>query len=208
VNGVESKISGVRTLKNQIEGLINTAQGKYTSNLGNINTAFNGGSSSDIPGLLPVKQGGVDPITGLFPVGTSISDPFLQISTSELAAAQTTAIAAEGIKKNIDSLRQETEVFLLQCQALEGGQGSLLLYDEILGIKTAMILLQETYEAGVRSSRANIVEYIPTRVMSIREIAFFNNVSPDRAFEIALLNPEIESVNDIQPGYAVKVPVS
>lgn len=209
---VEGAVIFVRTLKNNIETLLNALKGNYAKTLTNLNLTYNPGSSADIPGLLPINNGGIGDdgsIVNTFPVTTSPSDPFASVPIADIeSSTASSAIATETLKKEVNARRDEINTIISTISSGAGGAGSLEFYDEILLLKVIGINLQEVLERGVASSKASVIEYKTPRIMSIREIAFANGVSPDRSIEIDLLNPELESVNQIEKGTTVKVPVT
>jgi hypothetical protein len=194
-----------------VQALANYKNG-YAQVLGRMNTTFNGGNSADIPGLLPVNQGGL-----LNPDGSNSSpffpslqteDKFNAVPLSSLQNEVPATIAANDITKQVNALRADLADTINDMKAMGGGVGSLEFHDEILDLKQTAVDLQRTLEAGVASSQALVIDYTVPRVMSIREIAFANGLSPNRSGEIDLLNPALLSVNFIPEGTLVRVPIS
>jgi hypothetical protein len=85
--------------------------------------------------------------------------------------------------------------------------GSLEFYNEILDIKRGLILMQQAYEQGAAQAQIGIRRYTTPRLMSVREIAFDNDIDPERSIEIDILNPDLESLNYIESGLEILVPL-
>lgn len=128
------------------------------------------------------------------------------------------AVAAIVVQNQINSCRvladqliKTLEAARFNAPALEplgtDSDGSLEFYNEILDVKRSVILLQEAYELGSAQAQAGVRRYVVPRLMSVREAAFLNGLDPERAVEIDLLNPELESLNHLEPGTEVLVPV-
>lgn len=197
-------VQGAGIFVNNLVTKISSALGLYSTgyslSLTRMNRTFNLGSSADIPTLLPVNNGGTS--DGTFPVVTSPSDPFASVPLSEEAEA---ALTAEEVTQEVNKLRSDLEAVLVD---METGDGSLVLYDDILALKETAILLQDVLEKGLASSQSRIVQYTTPRLMSIREVAFANGISVDLVGDIEVLNPALLSVNFIPTGTILKVPKS
>ena len=84
--------------------------------------------------------------------------------------------------------------------------GALEFYDTIQALKIVGINIQLTLEAGLRANSNVIIKYTVPRLMTIREVAFANSISPDHALDISLLNTELHSLNYIPQGTVLLVP--
>lgn len=198
----------VTSLKNQVSQGLSAYKLRFGSSLTAMNVTFNArGGSADIPGLLPVNEGGLRNSDGTqsnpnFPTVTSPSDRISSIPVSNVP----TAIAADAITKDVISIRQDLAALIGLIEQGSNGVGALEFHDEILDLKRTGILLQEVLETGISSSRAQVINYKVPREMTIRELAFANGIEVNRVAEIDLLNPELESVNLIPKGSSVRVP--
>jgi hypothetical protein len=187
---------------------------QYASILGKSNKVFNfGGSSADIPGLIPVNEGGLlnedgTTIAGVFPVATSI-DRLQDIPVADIEeSTQAVSVAAADLAKQVNEQRTAVAIIIEEMRALGGGVGSLEFYAEILDLRESANFLQNVLETGVASSQAQVIEYQVPRVMSLREVAFINGIQVDRVDEIAQLNPELFSTNCIEANEVLRIPKS
>lgn len=200
-----------QSLKNKIVAALEDVKTGAAGLLAQMNQAFNSGSSADLPTLLPVNEGGTG--TGgsagaTFTTVTSPNDPFASVPQSVVSSSTSQAIAATQITKDVNTLRASIAAVIADISSGGGGQGALLMYDEILELKRSAVLLQDALEKGIASSQARIVEYVTPRVMSLREVAFANGLDVDKVLELDLLNPSLLSTNHIEAGTTLQVPVS
>lgn len=174
-------------------------------------------------------------ISDRYRTGISPDDPFATVPVALLDNTTVQALAALQVAKQVNASRVAVDSIINALKqlapVLSGTQlasssglkldangnlifsgvddaGALEFQDEILNLKQSAIDLQTALEVGIASSKTRIVTYTTPRTMTIREVAFANNVSLDRVVDIDLLNPALESVNFIAEGTAVKVPVS
>lgn len=207
------------TLRALFTNAMNDYKAHYANNLLQINNAFNQPKgnqsgrdvSTDLPSIVPVSQGG-----NLNPNGTlaspksrvsiSPNDPFANVPLSSLRSSTITAIATQQAINNVNQLRAEADSIIKQIKAANDGTGSLDFFDTINSIKQTVILMQTALETGLRSSRQVIVKYTTPRLMSVREIAFANNIPLDNVTEIEILNPSLQSLNYVVKGTVVQVP--
>lgn len=207
VETLESAILQVRgvllfatSIRNRIEQEIDEYRTGYLDTLTNINVNLNTRGATDIPSILPVNMGGTAGETNILDT----------VSTAQSLGTDvqpvTPALAAEDIKKQVDSTRELAAIVLNDIAAQP--DGPLLLYDEVQDIKESVIVLQRAFEAGVASSQAQVVRYQTPRLMSLREVAFSNGIEVNRVEELDLLNPELLSTNFIGKGTTVKVPIA
>ena len=75
-----------------------------------------------------------------------------------------------------------------------------------LSLLSACAALAQVLKSGGANGRPVIVNYRVTRNMSIREAAFLNGLTPQDGADIALLNPELESTNEIAKDTVLKIP--
>lgn len=216
VQATLTKVSGAigfaTSLKAQITGAIQAFSAQLGAVLGNINLSFNGANASDIPTLLPVSIGGnLNQSTGqkvgtTFQTVASPSDPFQQASL--LAQANTVvALTPTQILQQVNGARDQANAVIALMASGNGGLGELQFYDDIITIKTAMNDLQDALEIAIANSKATIVNFVTPRIMSLREVAFANNLNPDRVTDILTLNSAIIlSSNYIDAGVTLQVP--
>ncbi len=200
-------------MKNQITAALALYNTGYAQLLTNLNSAFNLGSSADIPNLLPVNEGGTRSTDGSlistqFDTVSSPSDPFQSVPISELTPEVQTAVAVAQITKDVNTLRNSLSDTIILMEATDNGLGALKLYDSILDLKNSADLMQAVLESGVQSSQAQIINYLTPRVMSLREVAFANGLDVQRVGDLDILNPSLESTNYIAAQTTVMVPVS
>lgn len=214
INNARLRVLGfvkfAQSLKNQITALLDIYKNDSAKTLSRINKAFNpNGSSSDIPGLVPVNQGGILNQSGertqeTFLTSASPSDPLNNVPISTMEENETAAVTSQQLEVEINNLRINAQEII---NLMSTGEGSLEFYQEILDLKATAVVMQEAYETGLSSSRAGIRTYEVPRNMSIREVAFLSNVPLERVNEIEILNPQILSFNWITTGTRVIVPV-
>lgn len=211
ISKVQGAVFLVQSVKNTIEQRLedfNEMLGRLT---GNMNATFNPGGN--IPALTPVQEGGLlNPdgtvATASTSVVTSPSDPFSNLPANLTTQSLQTALAIEQISKSVVEARQEVAGIISDLDSSGDGQGSHEFYDNILSLRGIANDLQEAYEAGKQSSQLQVIKYVTPRVMSVREVAFENGLTPDDGIQIAYLNPELDSLNLIAEGTELRVAVS
>lgn len=201
IEAVQIAVRYATNLRNNIVGLLGTYKNNYALILGRSNKAFNTGSSSDIPNLVPVNEGGL-----LNPDGSSAGNLF-PVSTLSTETTETTALSVQDLTKQANANRAELQTIINEMSSLGNGQGALDFYDNILELKETAILLQKVIETGAATSRAQVVDYKVPRLMTIREVAFAVGIGVQRVNEIDQLNPSLLSVNYIPADTVVRVPV-
>jgi len=204
INKVDANLSVISNFRNQIKALLAGFSSSYQDTLVSMNTTFNNGSSSDIPGLLPSNTSSSD----AFPSATSPSDPFAGITPKQIQAQQSPALASLQAIDKVVALRKQLNALLALMASANGGLGSLIYYDEIASLKQSSLAIQKVLELGLQSSNATIKIYSAPRLMSLREVCFANGLAVDRAFELEQLNPSILSANYIPQGTQLQVPSS
>lgn len=211
INAVQGVVFLVQSAKNQIIQGLQDYQGFFSKVSGNMNATFNPGGN--IPALLPTQGGGLqDPSTGQIvnnstTVAASPNDPLQALPPSLLSVELQQALAIDHIQKDIETTRAQASQSISDLENAGNGQGAFEFYDNIIDLRTSVNDLQLAFEAGKQSSQARIIDFVTPLVMSVREVGFANGVSPDNTDQIALLNPELESLNYIPPGTTVRVAV-
>lgn len=205
---VQQVILKNRTIARRVEAALTQYKKDFTLSLQRMNVSFNNGSSADLPGLLPVNDGGLLTSSGAtqgdtFTTLLSPNDPFRPV---ELQDASLPALATQQAVDDVNARRAQVQLIIADLNASLDGQGSLEFHDEVLDLKRTAITLQEVLEAGIASNQLQVTEYTVPRLMSIREAAFMVGIGPNRAYEIEVLNPSLLSVNHIETGTVLKVP--
>jgi hypothetical protein len=209
INKVQSVSFLVTSVKNQIIQGLQEYQKSYAKVAGNMNATFNPGGAP-IPALLPVTEGGLQGEDGEFvtnatTIAVSPSDPFAQTPIELTDETLQTALAIEQISKDIESTRGQVSELISTLETSGDGEGAFEFYDNIIELRETANDLQDAFEAGKQSSQVTLIEYTTPRLMSVREVAFDNGLSPDDAIQVAYLNPELESLNYIPRGTVLKV---
>lgn len=153
----------------------------------------------------------------VFSIVTRVNDPLLQIPVDQLSASTAIALAAQTVQKQVNDARDAAEAAIAYLSSIAPNtsnvdtsvqtvDGSIVFYEEIMQIKRIVVALQAAFELGLQQNNARIIEYTTPRIMSIREVAFENNISLDKTTDIDILNPELLSVNCIPKNTVLKVP--
>lgn len=206
---VRGTINFVQAVKNNLIDFINLFKNNYAQTLGRMNGTFNQGTSDDIPGLLPANLGGNLGDGGVstgdtFPAASSPSDPFQQVPVSTVRENSSIARTVKELEEETNARRAEINRII---RTLESNLNSSLEFNEdIINLKGTAVRLQQVLETGKASSNAFVIDYVVPRTMSIREVAFANNVNLERVNEIEELNPDLTSYNFIAKDTLMKVP--
>jgi prophage DNA circulation protein len=141
------------------------------------------------------------------PTVVAPTDPFANIDPSLLNPTTAAAITVTKLGQEVQTLRAAGQALIASMEAANSGAGSTQMRDLILVIIQSAISAQQVLEAVQASSSAQLVTYVvPTnKVMSIREVAFANGLTPDDAADILVLNPSLESTNYIPGGTSLQV---
>lgn len=204
ITAVESNVAVFTSIKNQLSALIKSYGSGYQAALVAMNTTFNQGTSSDIPGLLPTNS----PTNEAFPSAASPSDPFSGLTPQQIQAQQSPALASLQAIDRVTALRNQLTAAILLMESANSDDGALIFYDEIVTLKQSSLALQKVLELGLQSSTATIKSYRVPALMGLREVCFANGIAVDRAFELEQLNPDILSANYIEEGTLLQVPSS
>ncbi len=165
-------------------------------------TGSSGGSSSGSSGSSSSSSIVADEN---FVVVRSVSDPFNGIPVADLTSTTAVAIAITELTKETQALRDQATAII---QAIADSGGSLELYDVVIELRQTTILTQTVLEKGAASSNSRILNFTVPRIMSLREVANLNGISPNRIEELDILNPDLLSMNYVAKGTIVKVPSS
>jgi len=213
--GFISKIAGVLTdiqsnenVLSQIKSILTNKtqsyQTAYLQALVSLNTTFNLGSSSDIPGLVATNPGNAS----AFPSAESPTDPLSNIDPSQVQALASPVLSANQAIDMVSALRTQTLTLVEAIEGANSGQGALIFYADVLTIKQSAIAMQQVLELGLQTSNNTIVNYTTPRLMSVREVCFAVGLSPDDSQGIITLNPLILSANYIPANTLLQVPSS
>lgn len=211
INAVQGALFLVQSVKLQITNGLTEYQNSYSKVAGSMNATFNPGGN--IPALLPTQGGGLQDSSGAI-VSNSVTnalspkDPFASIPTSLLSTALQQALAIDHIQADIETVRFQLNESIQALLDAGNGKGALEFYDNIIALRETANDLQAAFEAGKQSSQVHLIDYVTPRVMSIREVAYANGVLPNESDQVALLNPDLESLNYIPKGVTVKVAIS
>lgn len=211
INKVQGTVFLVQSVKNTIIQGLEALQASFASISSDMNSTFNAGGN--IPALLPVQLGGTldangNVVTSSTNIAISPADPFINLPASLTNQDLQTALALEQISKIVTNVRAEVATNITALSAAGNNRGAHEFFDNIIDLRVSANDLLEAFEAGKASSRIKTIKFTTLRVMSVREVAFENGLSPNDSIQIALLNPELESLNLIPSGTILKVAVS
>lgn len=211
INVVQGAVFLVQSTKLTIEAGLRDYQNGYSSVTGKMNATFNPGGN--IPALLPTQGGGLQNNSGAIVSNSTTNalaptDPFASVPLELLNAATQQAIAVDHIQNDISASRLSLVEIISVLSATNNGQGALYFHDQIVSLRETANDLQLAFEAGKQSSQIHIIDYVTPQIMSIREVAYANGITPNDSSQIAVLNPDIESLNYIPKGTTVRVSVS
>ncbi len=198
LTAIESNIFVAQSFKSTVAAAIASYNDAYSATLTNLNSTFNNGSSSDIPGLVPSNTGDNYPLAG------SASDVLSAVPTTSSSGTLSSALAAQQAQDQVKALRVQLNSVIA---SMSTGEGAVLFYEEILDLKQSAIAVQDVLELGLQSSQARVSKYKTPRVMSIREVAFAIGFPVDDVIELELLNPQLLSVNELPKDTELTVPV-
>lgn len=156
--------------------------------------------------------------TNTFSIATRANDPLLTIPVAQLTTATAIALAAQTVQKQVEDARTAGQTLIDNLSSVKENSaaidtsvqtvdGSIGFYDEINEIKDIMVNLQKAFDYGLQQNKTRIIEYTTPREMSIREVAFENNISIENTTDIDILNAELLSVNNIPKNTVMRVPV-
>lgn len=183
-------------------GLLQAVSASATGAIASASTTNTGGvgGTSTLPGGFVLV--GQRVVTVISP-----KDPFANIDPRLLNPTTADAITVTKLGQSVAALRTAGQGLITLMESANGGQGSVQMRDLCLVAIQASIAAQQVYEAIQASSSAQLVTYIvpANKVMSLREVAFANGLTPDDAGDILILNPSLESVNYIPSATSLQV---
>lgn len=200
INTVSGTVKFAQGFINSMNSALGDYQDAYGSTLRKLNSTFNGGQDLQIAGTLGLttESNEAVPFSPLAAPAEATASDIVSRETSQAIAVQEAEAAVNDARTKADAV--------IQLAVANGAE--LDLYDELLELRQGSIIMQRALEAGLSTSAARIIEYVVPRIMSLREVAFANGISPDAADQILQLNPGILSVNYIEPLTSLRVPVS
>jgi hypothetical protein len=210
IGAVQGAVGFAQNVKNKLLGALDAYSNSFAELTGKMNKSYNpNGSSSDIPSLVPVNEGGLLGDDGsregdTFSVVQSPNDPFANVPLEDLDPDTIAAVTTLQLEKETNALRDNLSEILDIYK--EGDNTELEFREDIVNLKASAVAMQEILEAGKASSRTKIVNYEVPKTMSIREAVYLNGVSLERLREVEILNPDIPSYNFIEQGTVLRIP--
>lgn len=211
IANVQGAIGFAQTVKNTIIQGYQAMQSAYAALAAQMNSTFNPGGN--IPALLPTTVGGLQGSAGAIvttatTTALSPADPFANLPANLVSTPLAQALAISQIQTSTQAVRQQIAAQISLVENSGNGQGALTFYNDIINMRQAANDLQAAFDAGQQSSQVQLVQYTTPRLMSVREVAFANGLSPDAGDQIAFLNPELDSLNYIPTGTALTIAVA
>jgi prophage DNA circulation protein len=198
---IQGRIKFSNSLKRQINDALNSYKHDYAKLLTDVNVSLNINGAADIPSILPVNQGGNINVDG-----TLVTNTFQTIAKSTVQSTNTqTPTSVSSLVKQVNQQREQVKsiISLIQSQ----GVNALDLHQEVLDIKQSAVAMQSALERGIKSSKAQVLDYITPRLMSVREVAYAQGISLDRIVDIIILNPDLDSANFVPQNTLIRVPI-
>lgn len=203
---LHSMINRVTSITGQVSALLGALAATYSTDAQLIQTLFQASSVGGIGGLNsgtastanvsgtlpPVYQAGFDPATQA--AINAQSDAFVNASQ---VSPQHAVFAANSARAAITTAIAEIEANL--------GNGG---YDLVVMYRGLAISVQQAVESSLSAAQGLITVYEVPYPMSLRTLAWLNGLTPDDGNVIEQLNPYLPSVNWIEKGTRVTVPVA
>ncbi len=174
-------------------------------------TAGTGGTS--------ISNGGFIRVSDRFTTVVQPADPFANLPLNLLGDIAREAIEQTQLLGRADTMRSmsnETCTNIDDAVQKTKSVGSASIGKASAAVQTLLASKQTLLEAcetagqllrsGSTNGRPVIVNYRVPRSMSIREVAFINGLTAADGNDISLLNPSLESVNEISKDTVLKVP--
>jgi hypothetical protein len=103
-----------------------------------------------------------------------------------------------------NSLRASVGAAIAEAEA----EMSVYSFNAVFNYRQMAVMVQNLTETCISSSTSRVVPYVPRVAMSLRAIAFANGLAADRQNDISELNPFLASINRVEAGTVVLVPVA
>jgi hypothetical protein len=142
-------------------------------------------------------------IPPVYQVGFSTSDQ-ININSQTSAFVNANQITSQQAMYDANQARSQIADQIASVTAALGNAG----YSAVLQYRILAIQIQTVTQSAIASIQTQVTVYTVPRPMSLRQVAFLNNLSTDRQNDIEALNPYITSVNYILTGTQLLVPVS
>lgn len=208
LNTVTANLQAISTVRQQLINIVTGVSQAYALVAGQLNAAFNSNSPL-IPTLFPVNLGGQQNSDGTVTTaatgGLTFNDPFANVPITSLSTAAQTAIAQQATQQSVQAQYALTASMIASLEATFSGTGGTVFHDNILDMKRTLLALQQCLQAGLAASNFSIFQYTTPRDMSAREVCFVNNISLDNVTDIQVLNPFLDSTNNIPKGTTLTV---
>jgi prophage DNA circulation protein len=217
--GIQSNIFAIRGFATQISNALTAYSTGFTALLQSLSASFSTDSNTDLPGLLPVSQGGTATGSGNtaqtnFPVANSVQDPFLPVANASTNSPISSLTPTQATNA-VNTLRDQAQAIISQLETStviepvnQQTDGSLYFHDEILQLKVSSNQMLSVLQAALANSQSALVNFTTPRDMSVREIAFACGLDVNLSYYIELQNPWILSSNLVPQGTSLQVPVS
>ena len=161
-------------------------------------TALNSGTTASSAG---VSQGQVLP--PVFQVGFGKSEA-QSIQALVAQFSNTNQITAQQAVYQVNQVRAQISQAIQDIEAQFSTSG----FDIILSYRQLAVQFQTAVEAAISSASPAVKTYVVPFQMSLRRAAFLNGLDADRQNDIALLNPNLDSINFVPEGTVLVVPAS
>lgn len=177
-----------------------------TQQLAQAAAPLSGGITDLTSGTVATPSAGGTTLASLPPVYQVGLDPTAQdIFTTQLAAfVNANQVSTQQAVYNANAARVAIAAAIDEINTNFGNDG----YDLVVQYRLLANQIQAATEASISSEKSLVTIYTTPTLMSLRQIAFANNLSIDSQNDIEALNPNLASVNYIPAGTQITVPVS
>ncbi len=170
-------------------------------------------------GGIATSGGGFVLVSNRFTTVVSPADPFANLPIGLLGDVARAAIEQSQLQRLSDVMRQMADELLADIDAAIE-ETKVAAQAAIGRAAAAVVTLTNTkatilegcaanaslLRSGSSNGRPQIINYTVPRSMSIREAAFLNGLTPQDGSDISILNPRLDSVNEIESGTTLLVP--
>ncbi len=176
-------------------------------------------SASAGAGGISTSSGGFILVSTRFTTVVAPADPFANLPIGLLGDIARAAIEQRQLQRLSDVMRQmAAEIMADLDAAIESSKASSLaaigraaatvvtLTETKISILEACSANASLLRSGSANGRPKIINYTVPRDMSIREAAFLNGLTPQDGADISILNPTLDSTNEIDSGTVLLVP--
>lgn len=168
---------------------------------------------------LAVTVGGFIKVSTRFVTVVQPTDPFANLPLDLLGDVARAAIEQTQLAKRVETQRAMVneiaqdidDLVALLVNAQIGALGkAAAAVETLINSKVTLLDSSDAMATLIKSGSANgrpvIINYTVPRNMSIREAAFLNKLKPQDGEDISVLNPSLDSVNEIPKGTVLRVP--